>query len=631
MKKNLTLICLLSICCLSFSKATAQSTGFPKGSIQAEAFELLHTWVDTLLEYQMTSKDPHLDGGLMCPACARIHGRCGDAVLPILCVAQHTGETKYVDAAKRLMRWMDNVHMPDGSWMNDVHVSDWNGTTVFASIALVEALRHHGELLDDSTKTEWRKQLLKAGEFINGNRFIYSRKREGMRNMNVNYSASSTYALYAIGAECGRKDFQQKARETAADLIPYFTENNHFLYGEGPNIWTKTVNGCRPVDLLYNVEESLPNMVYYALEANDTTLLRHLKTSMDTHLEFMLPDGAWDNSWGTRSFKWTYWGGRTSDGFMGGYYALAHLNPAYAEAIGRNVKLLQKATHKGLLFGGMHYRSWGWAPCIHHTFGHAKALASFLNQPVKHLPEAKLPRDMAYGCKEMKDIRTWLVATQDWRASITGFDAEYKVKGTHPMGGVLSMLWHKNRGPVFAATMNKYTLIEAPNMQTYASEAYQMAGTPRIELMENETMYSNLDDLNTRIECKQEGKTTIFEICTHLVDSKQQAPKAGSDSVLLTYRIDDKIVDIQGQLPASLRDKGVRLVLPIIAAPEEQEKKTDKSLILNKISIHTNTKFKIATNQRGRIFNPVPGFTFIPMQISADDKGFIKAVIQSEN
>lgn len=48
---------------------------------------------------------------------------------------------------------------------------------------------------------------------------------------------------------------------------------------------------------------------------------------MNTHLEFMLPDGAWDNSWGTRSFKWTYWGGRTSDGFMGGYYLMAARHP----------------------------------------------------------------------------------------------------------------------------------------------------------------------------------------------------------------------------------------------------------------------------------------------------------------
>ena len=36
---------------------------------------------------------------------------------------------------------------------DDVHVSDWNGTTVFASIALYEALHYHGHLLDDSTGT----------------------------------------------------------------------------------------------------------------------------------------------------------------------------------------------------------------------------------------------------------------------------------------------------------------------------------------------------------------------------------------------------------------------------------------------------------------------------------------------
>lgn len=62
---------------------------------------------------------------------------------------------------------------------------------------------------------------------------------------------------------------------------------------------------------------------------------------MNTHLEFMLPDGAWDNSWGTRSFKWTYWGGRTSDGFMGGYYAMAEQHPEYLEAIRRNIRLLK--------------------------------------------------------------------------------------------------------------------------------------------------------------------------------------------------------------------------------------------------------------------------------------------------
>lgn len=126
------------------------------------------------------------------------------------------------------MAWMENVHRPDGSWMNDVHVSDWNGTTVFASIALYEALHYHGHLLDDSTRNHWKQQLLQAGEFMINNPFIYSRKREGMRNMNINYSASATYALYAIGELCNRPDFKKEAQEIAADLKSYFTKMNVF-------------------------------------------------------------------------------------------------------------------------------------------------------------------------------------------------------------------------------------------------------------------------------------------------------------------------------------------------------------------------------------------------------------------
>ena len=32
-----------------------------------------------------------------------------------------------------------------------------------------------------------------------------------------------------------------------------------------------------------------------------------------------LPDGAWDNSFGTRNYKWSYRGSRTSDGCAAGY------------------------------------------------------------------------------------------------------------------------------------------------------------------------------------------------------------------------------------------------------------------------------------------------------------------------
>ena len=443
MRSLILVLLLLNALFLSAQEATNNNLSFDN-SLRTESEKLLTEWMDTFLTYQCDNLHPSLNGGVLCPACARMHGRIGDAVLPLMYLADKTHKEKYLLAAKRLMAWMENVHLPNGSWMNDVHVSDWNGTTVFASIALYEALHYHGHLLDDSTRNHWKQRLIEAGEFMLATPFIYSRKREGMRNMNVNYSASATYALYAIGEMCNRPDFQKEARQIAADLKNFFTENDTFLYGEGPNIGSKTKNGCLPVDLLYNVEESLPNMVYYALMAKDTDLLTLVDRSMATHLEFMLPDGAWDNSWGTRSFKWTYWGGRTSDGFMGGYYAMAAQHPEYLEAIHRNIQLLKKATSEGLLYGGMHYRVSGIAPCIHHTFGHAKAITSFLELPPLNITSSQeLPRDKAYGLKYFKDIHTWLISQGPWRATFTGYDAEYKIKGTHPMGGALSMLWHE--------------------------------------------------------------------------------------------------------------------------------------------------------------------------------------------
>lgn len=590
---------------------------------------LLKEWVDTLLSYQISHINLSLDGGLLCPACARVHGRCGDAVLPLMYMAEKSKDIRYVQAAQRLMKWMENVRVYDGAWMNDVNVSDWNGTTVFSVIALYEALHYHKHLLDDSTYNAWRNQLLPAGEFIARNDFIYSRRREGMRNMNVNYSASATYALYAIGKEFDRQDFMDKAHEIASDMRAFFTENDCFLFGEGPDIRNKTRNGCLPVDLLYNVEESLPNMVYYARMCGDSTLLELLDKSMRTHLEFMLPDGAWDNSWGTRNFKWMYWGGRTSDGFMGGYAMLAGKNPAYAEAIHRNVMLLRQATHNGLL-AGMHYPDFGVETCIHHTFGHAKALTSFLNQLRQMSTSVSLPRDIAYGIKYFKDIHTWLLAEGDWRATITGFDAEYKTKGTHPMGGALSLLWHKKTGPLFAATMNKYELIEAPNMQADLQK-YSMAGTPRIEGIKDNIMYSNLDDLDAVISYTQQENDHVFLVRTHLVNSEQQPFMEKNSAVTLEYRLSADELVIRGIVPETMQDKEIRLLLPFIAFPDEHYTIKNQTLQIKKrgswVTVKGNTPIYTAPANNGRIFNPIPGFGFIPIIIYPDKTGMIEAKV----
>lgn len=614
----MTFIVLLYALSLSGQVRTA-NISFSDNDLRNDAQDLLVEWMDTLLTYQCEGLHPSLDGGILCPACARMHGRIGDAVLPLMYLADKTGNDKYLSAAKRLMAWMENVHRPDGSWMNDVHVSDWSGTTVFAAIALYEALHYHGHLLDDSTRNHWKQQLLQSGEFMMKNPQMFSRRmHKGMTRLNnVNYSASVTYALQAVGEMFNRPDFKEEAGIVASDLKDFFTKNDCFLYGEGPKIWNPTKNGCLPIDLGYNVEESLPNLAYYALMVKDADLLAIVEHSMNTHLEFMLPDGAWDNSWGTRSFKWTYWGGRTSDGFMGGYYAMSANHPEYLEAIRRNVRLLKASTDKGLLHAGRHYQVSGIPPCIHHTFGHAKALTAFLElSPVKETSYVALPRDAAYGMKFFRDIRTWLLAEGDWRATFTGFDAEYKVKGTHPMGGALSLLWHAQAGPIFAATMNRYTLIEAPNMQSN-SRKYLMSGTPRVELTEDGMVYSNLDDLDTDIIYRKEKGSHCFRVKTHLVNADQGNPVRGNIPLTVNYSYSEQGVTIEvEQCPDS-----AYLVLPVIASPSEDVKVAAQSACIKKkegilkITCESGKMEVASTDEDGRIFNPVPGFSFVPLKV----------------
>ncbi|HEY9262041.1 hypothetical protein, partial [Chitinophaga sp.] len=78
--------------------------------------QLLQQWGDALLALQVNQPAAKgLHGGILCPACAAIHGRSGDAIYPLLYLANKTKDRKYTDAAIRLYDWMETmVSTPDG-------------------------------------------------------------------------------------------------------------------------------------------------------------------------------------------------------------------------------------------------------------------------------------------------------------------------------------------------------------------------------------------------------------------------------------------------------------------------------------------------------------------------------------
>ncbi len=600
---------------------------------------LTATWASTLLALQEKDTQSADYGGIRCPSYHNIHGRVGDTIYPFMHMARRTGDSRYLDAAALLFRWMEaNVSQPDGSWLNEKKDS-WKGTTVFTVIALCDALQYHGDLMDASFKNALHDRLLKAGEFID--------KTVTIDYGNINYPISASYALSLLGTIHDQPKFREKGKLLAHQSMKFFSRNNRFVFGEGTPYYEASKKGCFSVDLGYNVEESLPNLALYGLLNKDEEILEMVTASLQTHMEFMLPDGGWDNSWGTRNYKWTYWGSRTSDGCQPAYALLADRDARFYRVALKNTQLLQQCTNNGLLQGGPHYSSHQVPTSVHHTFCHIKALTTILDhQRSNHSTEQTtprqasisattlLPRETAYGLRSFEDILTWLVATGKFRATVTGYDREYKaMHNGHASGGALTMLWHEQTGPLLVASMNAYQLVEKGNMQA-DTDPLSMPLTLRAELTVNGITYMNISCLDAIMSASQTGNRIIIQTSSRLVDQDQNAPPQGAVHCHTEYIFTPEKISLSlncDKVPVAYQ-QDVRIVAPVIAASTETVQVVDNK----KIRIHKNKSLLTITADQplkrlpvtgDRIFNFVPGLEAVPLAI-AGPKGTIVLTVE---
>lgn len=479
------------------SRGAEQETGAHE-SFDTLSRELLREWCNALLAHRIVDPgNAKRHGALDCPACTSIHGddfihgRCFDAVYPFLHQAKVTGDEKYLTAGIEVFEWSKNVTLESGAWTNDLSPKSWKGPTLFAAIALADTLKYHGDLIDEKTRSRWMERLGKAGDFIH----------EWMVQFdvaNINYGISSIYGFHLLAKMLHRPEYLERSRQFAADLDNWVTESG-LLHGEGRPHGRVGPRGSRSVDIGYNVEETLPNILMAAVATGDNKLMATAKRLFDAHLAFMLPDGAWDCSTSSRSAKWTYWGSRTTDGCQAGFAMMAALNPsnpALATAVIENTKLKRRCTVDGLLAGGPHLVSSGIKPCIHHTFTHAKSLTLLRDQPglaQQIKATAPLPRALADGVSFYPEMASWMAARGPWRATVCALDLAYNEKTFISSGGCLSMLWHPKLGPLFASSMPRYNPVEPYNMQRHVDRE-DTPLTPRIELRQDDQWFTQLYD-----------------------------------------------------------------------------------------------------------------------------------------
>ena len=562
-------------------------------------FKILKTWCDTLIKLQMKEpQSPAIYGGIFCPACGRIHGRINDCMYPLIYLYKKTGDKKYYEAAKDVYCWTKhNTHRPGGFFLNDPNCL-WFATTVFFNIQLGELLYHCKDVICPIEWEEWNASYCETLDFI------YKNFNENL-SCNINYRIAAAAAMAVAWAVKGEEKYKQRARELALYAINHIGEDG-LIFGEtqGLDSYGIAPRGCRGVDLGYNVEESLPNLaVYLKYIGEDRTVEQALLRSMDAHLSFMLPDGAWDNSWGSRSAKWTYYGSRTSDGCQGAYAYLSDRNALYAEAAHRNFLLYKKSTHNGLLTGGPHYADARLPTCIHHTFCHAKSLIPLIESKMKRDKDLLLPRETSKGMKTFSSVNVTLAAKGHFKASFSCYDFNALNASTTPTGGALTMLWNDKAGVILAASINEYDLVENLNMQVppYFNDICQ---TPRLELKRGKEVFRNTLDTTANITASEDKTTLVYNAQGVLKNFLLH----GTERFQITYKLGDSIFEI---CAATTAEDAV-YILPLIARNTEALTVCGPAAQLKRenavITITCSQPITHDTSIGKRIFHPCGGF-----------------------
>ncbi len=562
---------------------------------------LLKEWLDALINLQISgTNNSRLDGALLCPACCTIHGRCGDAIYPLVYMYSLTGDKKYLDSADALFEWTEaNMIVAGGGYNNGVK-SSWTGITVFAAIGLGKTLLEHQNDIGEVRYEKWLTTFLRLANFLD------EYFKVSMPNINyaISYTAELAIAYKLTGEERYKKDARYWYEFSRAKFTP-----DGLIYGEGTPMELVTERGCRSIDLGYNVEESIPNLVLYAKLLGDEEAISELVPILKSHLEFMLPDGGWDNSYGSRFAKWSYWGSRTADGCQTAYVLLADRYPEFGEAAHRSYELYRCCTINGLLAGGPMYEDAGEPPCSHHTFCHAKAMAVMAKSGYEHKEKTALPRESANGIKRYPSLDVILAARGDWRATVSGYDFK-QYENVYPTGGALTMLWNNKCGPLAAASMTEYKMLESGNMQQPKEPV--RCSTIRIEAKDGGVFYRSINDTKASIVSTDENGVITVKAEGVLKNATEESMPGGDYTVSYVFTENDMKIIARCGVDATL-------VLPIVSSRKEAV-----TLEYNNCTITGNVTKTVSVDggqlmceakEGERQFNPVGGLNYLPLEV----------------
>ena len=553
-----------------------------------DAKQLLLRWCEALVAYQVKEHpDPCVIGSFPCPACGLAHGRTGDAAYPLLWAYSMTKRKEFLDAAVLAVDWSERMMVrADGGNYNDYR-SGWWGITVFSQIAMGKTLLRFGHLLPKDAYGRWMDIFKRQTAFIR-RRFM----EPSFAEANVNYPAAFCEAMVLASKLTGDAGCLCDAEKTARSIRRLFTADG-LLAGEDHPPDAVSPRGRRPIDLAYNCEETIPSLIAYAAETGDRAFENEVLDCAMNHLEFFLPDGGLDDSAGSRSAKWTYYGSRTSDGMLPMLAALAKKSrPGAVRAIDRHLRLLERCTlASGVLAGGIDYAAANEPGCLHHGFTHAKSLAELLmdgNVP-ETAPVAELPREKARGLSVYPSMGVHLASVGDWRVTFSANDAFSGPESATVGGGSPTLLWHRKAGLLAAGTMSEYSLVEPQNMQDLRHEREVLSATPRFERGKEKSC----QDCAVDVVAEEHNGEILYSVRGRWMSAKWTVGEGG---IRLT----------------ATTDGAGRFVFPVVVRSGDSVRVEGNRALVRKggvtVALKSNAAISLVKTDRGeRAFTPIAG------------------------
>lgn len=535
-------------------------------------------WCDTLLSYQVKTNTLYTDGALLCPACHVIHGRIADLCFPLTLLYVNEKDEKYLAAADKFIDWSEyNLQTMDGLWYNDI-TNRWYATSEFAAMSIGEAIYHFGDKLPKEVLDKWRRIFFRMCDV-----FITLDTRESYAPV-TNYYCGMTAVLAMAYKLSGDEKYLSKTKYWL-DVVLSRIDSDGLLYGEGYPM--ETPSGRHTVDIGYDLEESIPLLLRYSSLTGDR--FEYFKKLFIHHLEFLLPDGAIDNTFGCRHNKWTYWGSRTSDGIIEGL-ALVLDDPLCADACERALTLYEKCTHDGLLAMPMAHEQ-NEPTCLHHTFCHAKALAALVCTPEAEVKRTLLPCERNYGIKSYQNDGVILVSHGIWRATFNASDAASVNPHASNGGGSMTLLYHKDFGPLCAATSAVYHPTEITNQQYLRNSDNPPSMTAQFVINGRQACYDN------NVTLKYFGTTV----------------KAIAEKWSAEFAFDEDTLNIDLSCENGIYN------LPIVCSKNTAATFSNDGKTVKIGSIEINSSSKLICDTQKRVLNQVGGMNYLPISVKVTE------------